>query len=203
MKYESHELPMIPRIPSGFKVSETESSYDIEHTRTGMGCLNMFLAGWMFLWTLFYLTITLPFEGFSPDTFGGFFVPVIIVALLLVCSVFQKKSFRLGEDSLCIETRLWFVKWHLTLPRKTVIHLLQVKDGGEGRDSFPSWGLKIKSASDDRSLVEYVVSHIYSGSNIRYRSVLFRLPYQHSYWLGIVIARWANARLDLCRRISY
>lgn len=200
MKYESHELPMLPKQPNGFKVSETESSYNIEHTRTGMGCLNAFLVGWMFFWTIGYLTITLPVEGFSLDTFGGFFVPVVIVFCILICSVFQKKSFRLCEDSLCIETRLWFVKWHLTLPRRTITHLLQVKDGGEGRDSFPSWGLKIRSASDNRNWFGRVVSGIYLGSNIRYRSILFRLPYEHSYWLGIVIARWANASLELCRR---
>lgn len=108
-------------------------------------------------------------------------------------SLNQSASYRLDQR----EIR---VVWHLTLPRRTITHLLQVKDGGEGRDSFPSWGLKIKSASDNRNWFGHVVSVIYLGSNTRYRSILFRLPYEHSYWLGIVIARWASARLELCRR---
>lgn len=86
------------------------------------------------------------------------------------------------------------------MPRETVTHLIQIQDGGIGRDSFPNWGLKIKSASSNKDVASKILSLVYFGRNVRYRSLLFRLPYEHSLWLGIVLARWANTKLDLCRR---
>ena len=186
-------------IPHGFTAIETENSYHIEHFRTGMGCLNLFLVVWIVGWIIGILTIVIPFEGITVKT-SGYFVCLALAVLALISSLFTKKSFCLTESSLCIETRLWFLRWHLTLTRETITHLIQVQDGGKGRDSFPSWGLKVKSASDGRGLLERIMSFAYLGRNVRYRSLLYRLPYEHSYWLGIVVARWAEARLDLCSR---
>jgi hypothetical protein len=165
-----------------------------------MGHLNAFLAIAITVLTFGIPFIVIPSEGGTLEEKCAYLISLIFCVFSLVHSMFAQKSFHLGETSLHIETRLLFAKWHLTLPRETITHLRQVKDGGEGRDSFPSWGLKIRSVSDTQGFLGYIIFLIHLRRDTRYRSLLFRLPYEHSYWLGIVVARWANARLDLSSR---
>lgn len=198
-----HELPKEPSRPYGFIVSETESSCSIKHFRTGMRRMNLFLGCLLIAWVCVILFIVIPiyspFEGLTLES-GAFFIPLGVIPLILIYCLFTKKTFYLGETSLQVETQVLFLKWNLTLPRETVAHLIQIQDGGIGRDSFPSWGLKIKSASSNKTLASRILSYIHFRHNVRYRSLLFRLPYEHSLWLGIVLARWAHTKLDLCRR---
>ena len=162
-----------------------------------MSCLNLFLSCWLSIWTLITLFILIPLEGMTVDTLG-MLIPSVVVAFILLYSVFEQKSFDLGETSLRLETRLFFATWRQTLPRETISHLLQVKDGGEGRDTFPSWGLKVKSASTQKNWASDIPWLVHSGRNVRYHSLLSRLPYEQSRWLGIIIAKWAGAELELC-----
>ena len=50
--------------------------------------------------------------------------------------------------------------------------IVQVKDGGEGDDSFPSWGLKVEG---DRETTP-----------------IFRQSYDKSHWLGRALAKSAQ-----------
>ena len=203
MQYEPYKPPDNLKIPHGFTVFETESSYNIEHFRAGMGCLNLFLICWLVGWIIgifvIIIPIVIPAEGLHFGTYA-LFAPLIIVPPCLVYSICAKKSFALGETTLTVKTRVLVLSWEITLPRETIIHLTQVKDGGEGRDNFPSWGLRIKSASSNKNFISHIISLIRFGRDVRYRSLLSRLPYEHSYWLGITVSRWADARLDLLPR---
>ena len=67
---------------------------------------------------------------------------------------------------------LWRCR-HRVFPRQQVTAVKQVKDGGEGDDSFPSWGLVVMGADGV--------------------FVLSRQPRDKSDWLGPVIAKWAGA----------
>ena len=49
---------------------------------------------------------------------------------------------------------------------------MQVKDGGEGKDSFPSWGLNVQVEKP------YIL--------------LSRQEYQKSHWLGTMLKKWSG-----------
>ena len=49
---------------------------------------------------------------------------------------------------------------------------IQIKDGGEGDDSFPSWGLEVEEKKKN--------------------SLISQQPYESSHWLGRFLARWAG-----------
>ena len=164
-----------------------------------MGGFNLFLFVWIFFWTLATISTVIPLEEATLGEFS-MFVPPAVMAFLLLYSMFAQKSFRFSETSLHIETRLFFARWELTLPRKSITHLLQVKDGGKGKNSFPSWGLKIKSASARDSLASHFLWLVRFGCDVRYRALLSKLPYEQSRWFGIMVAQWAGTKLDLCDR---
>ena len=117
---------------------------------------------------------------------------------LWVYSVFARTTYQLGEESLSINTRVLLASWNPEIPRETIVHVRQVKDGGEGEDSFPSWGLEVNSGTIGQSKLRRVLTNDISGSNVRYRSIFRRQPWEQSRWLGIVIARWAAVEIEFC-----
>jgi hypothetical protein len=205
---DQQELPPTPDPPEGFKFKTTGSECVIEHTRTGMGCLNIFLTLWLSGWTVGcafmihnYVNSVKHMDHNSPIPLFfvlGFVIPWFIVAYLLLYLKFARKTFRLGDTFLSIETHLILVSWKVVLLRNTITHIQQEKDGGEGEDSFPSWGLKIKCMAVVESRFQRLRLFNNFGRNMQYHSLLYRLPYKHSEWLGIVIARWSGADLKLC-----
>ena len=196
MQYEPYEPPSPLKIPYGFTVSETEQSYNIEHFRAGMGCLNLFFSCWIAGWVIGMFTLFVPSEGLHFEILG-FLIPITIVSLCLIHSICTKKVFTLGETTLTVTTKILFLSWKLTLPRETITHLIQIKHSKRRYSFFPCWGLHVKSASNDRNVIDRIMSLNHFRPDVRYRSLLFQLPYEHSYWLGITISRWADARLDL------
>ncbi len=72
----------------------------------------------------------------------AFVGPWFFVAFLLLYSNFARKRFRLTADMLHIETRLLLLRWSVSIPRGTISEIQQVKDGGEGDDSFQVGGSK-------------------------------------------------------------
>jgi hypothetical protein len=56
--------------------------------------------------------------------------------------------------------------------RSSIRRIVQVKDGGEDDDSFPSWGLKVEGEKEV--------------------TLIYRQPYDKSHWLGGVLAKWAQ-----------
>jgi len=173
-----------------------------------MGCLNAFLGVWLSIWTVAVGGLIHGyFHGGKMDDGApmplwfvmAFVIPWLFVALMLLYSKFARKTFRLTSDALHIETRLLGASWALMLPRDTITRVKQVKDGGEGDDSFPSWGLELKSAARIERPMQRLSLLNNFGRNVRFRSVLSRLPYDHSAWLGNIIAQWAGVELELCQ----
>jgi hypothetical protein len=171
--------------------------------------MNTFLLVWLAAWTVAcgflvraYVTGERMADGTTTPLWGvlAFVIPWFFVACLLLYFNFARKTFRLGEKSLRVETRLLFASWNWEIPRDTITKIRQVKDGGEDDDSFHSWGLKIDSAASIDGLLHRILHINNFRRSTRSRSLLFRLPYEHSEWLGIVIARWADVDVELCRK---
>jgi hypothetical protein len=60
--------------------------------------------------------------------------------------------------------------------RQSIKAVKQVKDGGEGEDSFPSWGLSIIG---DKAV-----------------GIISRQPMEKSDWLGPIVAEWAGVPFE-------
>lgn len=199
-----HELPPTPEC---FTVRTAGTACTIEHVRSGMGCLNVFLSVWLAGWTFTCAMLTYNYftggkmEDGSPMPLRFlllFLGAWVLVAFWLLYSRFARKMFILGENTLRVETRLLWLRWSLTIPREQISYLKQVQDGGRDGDSFPSWGLKVKAPAAENTLLDHVPIVNRWGRSNCLRTVLWRLPYEQSEWLGIVIARWAGAGLELC-----
>ena len=119
----------------------------------------------------------------------------VIMFLFFLYSVFCKKSFQLNEKILVIKTKVLYYKTTKLFTRKTITQVKQVKDGGatllllkqqrnahlpkggEGKDSFPSWGLNM----------------MYGNRKV---TIILRQPHVKSLWLGEIISSWANVPFE-------
>ena len=171
-----------PNIPPGFTlVPSGADDFIIHHVRGGMGCLNVFLIVWLTGWTFACVFLLRQyFNGGKMDDGSPmplwfvcvFWAGEIVAACLLTYLLFCKKSFRTDAACLNVDTVVLGFRRSKTIPRKTIKRFVLVKDGGEGDDSFPSWGLKVEAEKKT--------------------TLLFRQPYERSQWLGQVLARWAQ-----------
>ena len=193
--------------PDGYTYLVDRDECIIDHSRTGMGCLNLFLGVWLTGWTIGCVFLVHAYftggkmEGGDPIPLWfvmAFVVPWFCVALLLLYSSFARKRFRLTSDTLHIETKLLFLHWSVSIPRESISEIKQIKDGGEGDDSFPSWGLRIRSLALVNTLVHRPVVFNNFGRKYRMRTILARLPYDHSEWLAKILSEWSGVAANLC-----
>jgi hypothetical protein len=66
--------------------------------------------------------------------------------------------------------------------RVEVTAVRQVKDGGDGEDSFPSWALAVVGRTEMR--------------------VLSKQPIEKSAWLGLIVARWAGVTFEPWKAVA-
>lgn len=169
-------------IPAGFQLTTLgQNQWLIQHQRTGMGCLNAFLIVWLSGWTLACIAMIYTyFSETSSNSEGAISLSMvlifstidIVVWCCLLYSIFCKQTFQIDYYNLVITTEILALKWDKTIPKDSIRRVVQVQDGGRGKDSFPSWGLKIKGSKK--------------------ASLIFRQPYEKSYWLGEFVANWAK-----------
>jgi len=174
------------QIPAGFDLENPEPEvYIIRHKRGGMGCMNLFLIVWLSGWTVgcvfllhSYLNGGTMDDG-SPMPLwfvAAFWAGEIGVAGLLAYLLFARKSYRLDVEKMIVETKVLLYRKRRLIRRDAIRRLVQVKDGGEGDDSFPSWGLKVEA--DKKT------------------TLIFRQPHEKSRWLGGILAHWAGVEFD-------
>lgn len=193
--------------PDGYTYTIVGDECFIEHERTGMGCLTFFLGTWLFGWSAGCAILLHGYfnggkmKGGDPISIWlllAFVIPWFLVAFQLLYSIFARKTFRLTNVAMHIETRLFFFRWNLCLLRDTISEIKQIKDGGDDDDSFPSWGLKLRSSSLVESPSQRFVLFNNFGRDDRMRTILARLPYEHSKWLGMVLSKWSGVPCELC-----
>lgn len=169
--------------PKGFKVKAAGAGFvEIEYRRTGMKALNGFLILWLSFWTLgcvfllrSYLNGGVMDDG---DPIPIWFVAIfwgaeLLVASFLLYSLFCRKVFKIDYESLSMDVNVLGMHWRKSIRLNEVIELQQVKDGGEGKDSFPSWGLRVVGEVDQDTKTINLIS---------------RQPHSRSAWLGNVLA---------------
>jgi hypothetical protein len=169
-------------MPAGFTVVPgDDDAVIIHHKRTSMRAMNIFLTVWLIGWSVFCVVLVVKFlNGASMDDGEPvslwkmlfFFLAEIVVACWLAYSLFCKQSFRIEAASLTVNTDVLGFKRTATIPRSSIRRIVQVKDGGEDDDSFPSWGLKVEGEKEV--------------------TLIYRQPYDKSHWLGGVLAKWAQ-----------
>ena len=177
------ELAAIPKpVPPGFTLAgDGPDAIVIRHRRTGMGCMNAFLLVWLAIWTagcivFFWIQPAgIHWEsGTPPPPWAAaiFWAFDIVAGLIAAYLFFCRKTFRIDHRLLVVETRVLGLKWVHTFPRESIRRFVQIQDGGQGEDSFPSWALKIEADYKTKLLV--------------------RQPYAQSQWLGQILALWAG-----------
>jgi hypothetical protein len=86
--------------------------------------------------------------------------------------VWGRTDVTVGRDRLTVEKILFRWRRSWSVEKQQVAEIWQVKDGGEGGDSYPSWGLVLHA----------------DGKH----PVLARQEYQKSLWLGRVLSCWTG-----------
>src|SRR5258706_16370329 len=145
-----------------------------------MGCLNVFLAAFL---VCFVVGVAVNFLSGREAIWKWIreerLLTWIIVACALVAlgyffvfllwNLFGRSGFRIASHALHVEKRLFFWRRVKTIHVSTMKSLEQIKDGGEGDDSFPSWGLRLVAE--------------------RQFTLLFRQPIEKSDWLGLLLSQ--------------
>ncbi|MFT5465544.1 MAG: hypothetical protein ACI8UO_000639 [Verrucomicrobiales bacterium] len=169
-------------VPQGFTLEPIDKeSFVIHMKRTGMGCANAFLIVWLSGWTVGCVMLLRGYLGGGQMSDGDpiplwflliFLAAEVYVACLIVYLFISRKSFQIDRNSLVVATQVLGLRWGKRIRRDSIKKFVQIKDGGDGDDSFPSWGL---TAVGDRKA-----------------KLIYRQPFEKSHWLGGVLAKWAG-----------
>jgi hypothetical protein len=206
-------------IPKGFRVTDGPAgSAWIEYRPSEVSGPAWFFIIWVVLVSIGFVGSTYEFYSKfnSPASFVrhltsiswlGWLVAMITTMLMLGLPaialswfLFGKSRFRLSENGLSVQKRLFF--WHHTrfVPRDAMLRFTQVKDGGpRGKihwsddDSFPTWGLILNAKQDmnvqGRQLVD---QSSWSGVIAELDILLARQSVDKSDLPGTVLSRWAT-----------
>ncbi len=162
--------------PPGFSIRSLEigDSISLSYRTHGMGCMVAFIL-------VLPLILGGSFLGFaisSPDEFRdflfatwwtpicafcGFFAGVCFLSIALF-HLFGITEIEATQDKVTVRRILWFWTSSKSVEINRAFRFEQLKDGGEGEDSFPSWGLR--------------------GVGNKKLMLLSRQPIEKSDWLG-------------------
>ena len=172
-------------IPKGFTIQPiSPNAMIIHYQRSIMTATNIGLGLWILPWTivcirLLYILILqinaqLP-KDISPVPLlivVEFWAADIFVIYLFINSIFCEKSFNLNHATITIHTKLFRWQWQKQIIKTSIKQFKQIRDNGNVRSVFSSWGLKLEGTTPT--------------------IILSRQPYEKSYWLGQVLADWAK-----------
>jgi hypothetical protein len=155
--------------PKGFRLyRHPPNSFKVTYRTKGMGCMVTFLGVLLTVTLVFCLSWffrTPPqeratvFQEILANVFQNWFLPILVLAGLLgrifgyfgalfvfLWKVFGITTFEIEPHVLLVTKRLFGRQIIHRILRAEMVELEQVKDGGEGEDSFPSWGLKLHAS---------------------------------------------------------
>lgn len=168
----------IANAPKGFEFAESESGNpSIQYRTRGSWGVGIFFIVWLMIWTPGCLLLT--YRAFTAPPlenvfFYLFMIPFWIGEYLAIKFVlwhfFSVTTFEVEEDCLKVSRRLFRFKKERAFPIAQIEAIQQVKDGGDGEDSFPTWGLVVEGEKDV--------------------AILSRQPIEKSEWLGPILADW-------------
>jgi hypothetical protein len=155
-----------------------------------MGCAGLFFFFWLFGWTAGCVLFT-TMAIFNLQRGGYFFLALMIPFWIIefgtigfvVWYFASSISFTFETDQLVVERSVFRYRRRRAFPKKEITAVKQIKDGGQGTDSFDSWGLVIMAAEGVQ--------------------VLFKQPIDKSDWLGPIIAKWAEVHFEPAQERQY
>jgi hypothetical protein len=171
-------LALIEDVPKGFsaRADAGRRTLHITYRRQGMGCMVLFLGVWLAGWTAggaFALWEMLRnWEPFLLVWLCFWFVGEVAVGCFLAWNLCGRTEMTFEPSRLLVERVLFGWRRGWLAGQRQIAEIRQVKDGGEGDDSFPSWGLVVQA---DKK-----------------RIVLSRQEYEKSLWLGRVLSCWSG-----------
>jgi hypothetical protein len=172
--------------PPGFEFAAADDGGCVILYRTrGMGCAARFFAIWLGTWTVGCVALANA-ALFQPEGINFLLllimVPVWAAELFVTAYVawffWSVTRFTFGPEQLVVERSLWRFRRCREFRRGEITAVRQIKDGGEGEDSLPSWGLAVIDRTEVR--------------------VLSPQPIEKSNWLGPVVAQWAEVAFEPC-----
>ncbi|MBI5706530.1 MAG: hypothetical protein HZC36_06025 [Armatimonadetes bacterium] len=169
--------------PAGFLLEFESGSPVIRYRPKGMGCAIAFFIVWILGWTggcIALLASALARTASGPTVgFVMLFWATDVLVILIFLWLFRSQTvFRFSESELIWTKSLGKLKRRKCFPKSGILAVRQVKDGGDGEDSFPSWGLMLV------------------GPDFK---VLSRQDIGKSDWLGPLLAQWAGKPYEACR----
>jgi hypothetical protein len=168
--------------PRGFEMTITENGERLIRYRTsGVWDMAIFFCVFLAVWWsgIYSLTRHIFFDGgdylalrvLVPMTLAG-----LGVAAYVIWFFGSVTSFVFGANQLTVEQSLLSYSRRRVFNRREIEAVKQVKDGGEGEDSFATWGLVVITNTS--------------------AEVLSRQPIDKSDWLGPFIAQWADVSFE-------
>jgi len=133
-------------------------------------------------WSVGWIDIHSDTPNFEPPPLSASIIGWVFVTVILGLSLrlaFTKKRIELGPDVLQITTSLFGVSWRTRIRKDQIVGIAQINRGG---DRVPIWALRVRGK--------------------RRYWLLSCLPYEHTEWLGMVIARWANVPVRILSQID-
>lgn len=139
--------------PEGISLLSESPNLLIEYRHKGMGCFLLMISvvtGGLGLMTA-YVGIHQPDEFVTGITSSWGAIVCSIAGVVawcywlfyLVWFLFGSIRVEANDDLLFITKRLFGLSWTHSISRNELIGFRQIKDGGEGDDTFPSWGLRV------------------------------------------------------------
>ena len=166
--------------PKGFSVvAQSADDLAISYKSTGMGCLLAFLVIGNVSVTAGFVVAEVANPGatrallsaawWTPLAFAAMIGAIVHCSCFVAFHAFGTMTILASDHGVVINRSLWGLSRTRYIPRDDVRYLEQIQDGGEGDDTFPSWGLR---------LVGW-----------RKCSLLSRQPIDKSDWLGRFLAQ--------------
>jgi len=166
--------------PDGFKIEYSDKGHPVIKYRTkGMTGIMTFFIIWLSFWTSACVFFTI--HAFIAP--GGikvglllFLIPFWAAEFIVIGYVIwyfgSIVSFEFHPEKLIVSRNCLAYKKQRELLKNQIIRIRQVKDGGEGEDSFDSWGIIVEADK-------------------KYK-ILYRQQAEKSEWVGRIIEKWSQ-----------
>ena len=140
--------------PKGFTViAESADQLTVTYKSTGIGCLLAFLIVCIvgLIGGLLLVNVTQPgairflifAAWWTPFAFAACVCSIVYFSSFIIFHVFGATTFTATDQALTISRRVFGLSRTQHISRDGLVCLEQTKDGGEGEDSFPTWGLRL------------------------------------------------------------
>lgn len=139
-------------IPGGFSLPEhDEDATVLQYRSTGMGSILVFVSLFLLVFGLMVLgyfdlallKMMIKEAWWSPLALLCGLSAYVYFACFLLFHLFGVTVFSIQSGTITMTRKIAFAKFHTSHHRNEVKHIVQLKDGGEGDDSFHSWGLEL------------------------------------------------------------